>query len=131
MGAAAVEPTTTVESTTTVEAAARIATAMEPADRSASITAAITEPGPSIKSAPEATPIESTTVEPGAGADEYATRKVRRAIVAVRCACVRSIAVIAVLACRRPAVVSVAGTHSNTHRNLRLGVNCRNHQDTQ
>jgi hypothetical protein len=62
-------------------------------------------------------------MEPRTGANEHATHKVIRTVVAVRSASVRVIAVITVGADRRGSYVTRA--HSNSNCNLRMRRSCR------
>lgn len=119
--------TEAMETTATVEAACRSARSdKRMADWSASIEAR--------------TPIESgvapisrmsvEAVEPRSGADEDAADKPLRPVVAIRCACIRRVGIVAVGAHRRRADrtnVSRANSdghrphsHANAHANLRL-----------
>jgi hypothetical protein len=61
-------------------------------------------------------------VEPGAGADEDASGEVVRAVVAVRSAGVRIVAVVTVSAGWRWADGTVHGTYPNPHANLSVGI---------
>jgi hypothetical protein len=74
-----------------------------------------------------ATPTASAPAIPWAGANEYATRKPARSVVAVRRAGIRRVIVIAVIAHWRSA--HIAWAHPYSHTDLRLRVRQRQHQN--
>jgi hypothetical protein len=124
--AAAVEAAaTTVETTAAVKAARRTVRKSTSADE-----ATITHESPP---ADEPTTAEATTVEataktpaspratpapPGAGADEHSTREPIRPIVAIRRTSVGRIAVVAVVAHRRPPHIARSNPHAHTYLRL-------------
>jgi hypothetical protein len=71
------------------------------------------------------------TVEPRAGADEDAADEVVRAVVAVRSAGVRIVAVVTVGAGRRRANGAIDRTHSDAKGNLGVGAACGKKQNSQ
>jgi hypothetical protein len=118
----------TAEAGTTAEttAASAEATAIE-ATATAETASATSESRP-VKAAPtEAATVESTTsietMEPRASPDEESVYKPIGAVVAVRCAIVGVIAVVAVGASRT--WTQIDRVNSNANRNLRMGRNCR------
>ena len=131
--AAAVKPSAAMEPASTMKLAAAgkpsaakavaAEIAVKPALKSAALIVTRTEKAVAVK-----------PVEPRAGADKHATREPLRSVVAVRCAGVRIIAIIAVSTDRWRAKVSPsvvgrsvirAGAHSHTHkRSLRVRKGC-------
>jgi hypothetical protein len=108
--ASAVAATTVTYTTTTVAATSTVATT----------TAAIES----------MTPAPTATV-PRPGAKEEAAIKPVRSVVAIRSACIRSVAVVAVVADRRSVIVPVpAATNADTHRNLGLSLLPRRKRQT-
>src|ERR1700677_790513 len=78
---------------------------------------------------PSETPTpKARSTEPRTGADEQSTREPIRSVVAIRCASVRVIPVISVIARRRCAKVDRSKPHAHTHLSLRVGQG--QHQNT-
>jgi hypothetical protein len=83
------------------------------------------------------TPIKSVAIIaaaiPRASSDKYAAYEIVRSIVAVRCACIRRIAVIPIRANRRRSNRHANGSYSHAHANLRPGAACtgKNQQSQQ
>src|ERR1700691_2266536 len=71
---------------------------------------------------------KARSTEPRTGADEQSTREPIRSVVAIRCASVRVIPVISVIARRRCAKVARSKPHAHTHLSLRVGQG--QHQNT-
>ncbi len=93
------------------------------------VTAAIITATPVVAASVKTAPI--VAVIPGAGTDEEAINEVARAIVAIRGAGIRIIAVVTVGTDRSWPNCSIHGTNSHSDRNLGLRAGCGKEQNAQ
>jgi len=123
VAAATVEPTATaaVETIAAVEAAVAAAETFMAVESGAAVVAAAAVEAATIVAA----------VEPRAGADEDASNEVVRAVVAVRSAGVRIVAVVTVSAGRSRADGAVNRAYADADANLRVGVARSKKQNSQ
>ena len=136
--AAAVKASIAVVASTTVASVKSVTAAVATADEAAGIAAsvavtavAVVAAGPVVATAVITAPTIVAAVEPRAGTDEDAAGEVVRAVVAVRRASVRIVAVVTVGAGGRWPDRAVHRTYSNAHGKLRVGA-CRcNKQNSQ
>ncbi len=99
------------------------------------VSTTITVSGATVPSAAvSAATIPAATVKaviPGAGSDEYTTRKPAGAVVSVRRASIRIVTVVAVCTGRRDSDVSWAYAYSNPYRNPGMGKSGRQYKNTE
>ena len=76
-------------------------------------------------------PTPAPTMEPGAGSEEYAIHKVIRAVVPIRCASVRIVAVVPISANRSCSDPYAYGTNADSYRNLSVSLARRKNQNCQ
>jgi hypothetical protein len=114
-----------ITATDTARIAAASANSVSTADNRRRVAAAITV---SFTEGDAGTPI-AVAVEPWAGSDKEAVRKVLRTIVAVGGAGVRRVTIVAIGANRRD--TNISGADSDAHGNLRVREGCWEKEDAE